>query len=283
MTRTYTYSIVNNKIIHVRKGKIMTVGYIGDTHGSLSNLDYAITWCFQHAVSTLVHVGDFWTYQGKATVDKLERLIITRSKQFNIENPLLLFIDGNHEFFPLLDINANTLQEISPHVKYIPRGMYFEIDNTVFGFLGGATSIDAQYRTNGTDWFPEESITYTQAQKLVHKVDVLVTHDSSTEVFEDIKKKHFPDSNNTCGASDRAYIDMVIYQTQPKYHIHGHHHISQVYTSSQEDFITISLSSDGNTGCAAIIREDSTIVLSPGKYHKKEGDVIISHHLHEKL
>lgn len=258
----------------------MTIGYIGDTHGSLSNLDYAITWCFQHGASILIHVGDFWTYQGEKIVSKLERLICNRSKQFNIENPQLLFIDGNHEFFPLLDINAGSIKNISDHVHYIPRGFSMEIENNIFGFLGGASSIDKMYRTPGLDWFPEESITYNQASKLSKKIDILVTHDSSTEVFEYIRHKHFNEYGiNNCGASDRSAIDMVIYNTSPKFHIHGHHHISQVYKSYKDSTITISLGSDGNPGCSAIIQEDDTILLCPGKYNKDKGDTLISHHL----
>lgn len=262
------------------KEKIMTIGYIGDTHGSLANLDYAMTWCFKHGASTMIHVGDFWTYQGKKIVNKLERLIINRSQQFNIANPKLFFIDGNHEFFPLLNIDAENLQNISDHVQYVPRGSSFVLEENTFGFLGGASSIDKQYRTTGIDWFPEESITYQQANKLSEKVDILVTHDSSTEVFEYIRQKHFGNSTiNTCGVSDRSAIDMVIYNTQPKFHIHGHHHVSQVYKSFQNGTVTISLGSDGNPGCAAIIQEDDTIRLCSGKYNKEKDDAIISHHL----
>lgn len=266
-------------MLNLKEGT-MSIGYIGDTHGSLGNLDYAMTWCFKHGVSTMIHVGDFWTYQGQKIIEKLERLIITRSKQFDIENPMLLFIDGNHEFFPLLNIDSDTPQEISKHVHYIPRGMSFDIEDTSFGFLGGASSIDKECRTQGIDWFPEESITYPQAYKLTDKVDILITHDSSTEVFEYIRQKYFTNHDiNPCGQSDRAAIDMVIYNTKPKYHVHGHHHISQVYKSFQDGTTTISLGSDGNPGCAAIIQEDETILLAPGKYSKEKGDVTISHHL----
>jgi len=86
------------------------------------------------------------------------------------------FIDGNHEYFPYLN-GISKVTEIRPNLFYVPRGTVMELDGRQIGFLGGAESIDKAWRTPGYDWFPEESIRYSDMIKLSgKKVDILVAH-----------------------------------------------------------------------------------------------------------
>ena len=53
------------------------------------------------------------------------------------------------------------------------------IGGLTVGALGGAYSVDQEYRTAGKDWWPNEEPTTSEARKLMNggPVDVLITHD----------------------------------------------------------------------------------------------------------
>ena len=63
-------------------------------------------------------------------------------------------------------------------------------DGTVEGdvmFVGGAWSIDYDWRTPGIDWWPDEELSYEELDKLITKFGqvkprVMITHDCPTEV-----------------------------------------------------------------------------------------------------
>lgn len=63
-------------------------------------------------------------------------------------------------------------------------------DGTIEGdvmYVGGAWSIDKEWRTPGIDWWPDEELSYEELDKLVTKFGqvkprVMITHDCPTEV-----------------------------------------------------------------------------------------------------
>jgi len=95
------------------------------------------------------------------------------------------FIEGNHDYMPYF----SGLNEVAPlweGLIYIPRGTVMELNGLRIGFLGGATSVDREWRTfKGTlaehGWFPEEEVFWHDCQKLLDNaggkpLDLLVTH-----------------------------------------------------------------------------------------------------------
>lgn len=101
----------------------------------------------------------------------------------------VLFVDGNHENFDLLETfpveqwNGGKVQKIKPDVIRLMRGQVFEIEgNKIFTF-GGATSIDKYMRREGVSWWPQELPTYaeldeglTNLKRYGNKVDYIITH-----------------------------------------------------------------------------------------------------------
>ena len=75
-----------------------------------------------------------------------------------------LFIDGNHDCHPMLwefpekEMFGSTVREINESIFYLERGNVYAIDGYTFLTLGGADSIDRQFRTSGFDWWETESI-----------------------------------------------------------------------------------------------------------------------------
>jgi hypothetical protein len=109
-----------------------------------------------------------------------------------------------------------------------------ELEGKLFGFLGGAESVDKAFRTEGLSWWKEERITEEDVEFLINNVgdrqlDYLITHtctDSFREKYFgvlDLKKWRLPD-----GWEDISILMMerVVKTLNPKMHIFGHMHKS---------------------------------------------------------
>lgn len=133
---------------------------IGDIHGHWYN--YALlTKNIEH---NSIQVGDFGIgFNGTYWHDRANKHHATKQHRF---------IRGNHD-------NPNMCRE--DMVGYIPDGT---IENDVM-YLGGAWSIDWQYRTEGIDWWRDEELTYRELDELISvyevvKPRVMITHDCPT-------------------------------------------------------------------------------------------------------
>lgn len=145
---------------------------MGDIHGNLGRL----LWLKDHVQpeDTVIQVGDFGVYD--YFINKLKH-------RFPNGFPCrLLFIDGNHEDFRIIRNWSKTeLTEIHKNFFYVPRGYVMEIEGELFGFLGGADSVDKAWRTVEVDWFADERVAQEDVDLLIQNIgdrtlDVLVTH-----------------------------------------------------------------------------------------------------------
>lgn len=90
-----------------------------------------------------------------------------------------LFIDGNHDCHPLIwefpkkEMFGGIVREINDSIFYLERGELYTIDGYTFLTLGGAESIDRQYRIPGVDWWATESIRVEDYQRAVDNVNQL--------------------------------------------------------------------------------------------------------------
>lgn len=70
----------------------------------------------------------------------------------------VLFVDGNHENFDLIETfpvetwKGGKVHKIRPDVIHLMRGQIFEIEGKTIFTFGGATSIDRVCRTEGRSW-----------------------------------------------------------------------------------------------------------------------------------
>jgi Icc-related predicted phosphoesterase len=145
---------------------------LGDLHGDWIKLHN-----IQEHLNTddvIIQVGDFGIYERE-----LNNLAIEFPNGFPCK---VYVIDGNHEDFNIINAwSKDELTEFHKNFFYVPRGYVMEIEGKLFGFLGGAESIDKAWRTPGVDWFAEERVSQDDVDKL-HKnvdgreLDVLVAH-----------------------------------------------------------------------------------------------------------
>lgn len=157
----------------------------GDTHGY--NDFYKLRlFANKHSELTkddyVIIAGDFGGVWNKRT---LERDL----KPFSDLPFTVLFVDGNHENFDLINAypveiwNGGKVHKIKPDIIHLMRGQVFEIEgNTIFTF-GGATSIDRDWRVEGRSWWAQELPTYEELdegfanlKRYGNKVDYIITH-----------------------------------------------------------------------------------------------------------
>lgn len=161
------------------------LAFLGDIHGSVHALRSACQYAEANGASALIQVGDLGLGPGE-----LEHL---RKKPLRFP---VYFIDGNHEYFELLQRSQPT--EITPYLWYVPRGSVLPLDGRLLGFLGGAGSIDKEYRIRARlRWDPREQIREEDVARFdaVERVDILVTHTPPYRVvdqnFDPLSKLQF--------------------------------------------------------------------------------------------
>lgn len=146
----------------------------GDIHNDFGSLNTLIN---KKNPDLVICCGDFgyWPKLGRPFSD------------IKNKNTKILWCDGNHEDHWSLK-NRNT-DELAPNVIYMPRGSTYTLpDGRTILFMGGAESIDKAIRTEGRDWFREETISNSDFRNVPNpmdtKVDIVVSHTCPEELLE---------------------------------------------------------------------------------------------------
>lgn len=160
----------------------------GDTHG-MNDFDKLNIFAGEHPELTrddfLIIAGDFGgVWYSKTLAADL--------KPYTELPFTVLFVDGNHENFDLLETfpveewHGGKVRKIKPNIIHLMRGQVFEIEGKTIFTFGGATSIDKFMRIEGLSWWPQELPTYEELDEGIanlkrykNKVDYIVTHSCS--------------------------------------------------------------------------------------------------------
>lgn len=110
----------------------------------------------------------------------------------------ICFVDGNHENhvaiskFPVRQWKGGKIHVITDNVYHLMRGQVYTIDGKKIFTMGGATSIDKDWRTPNISWWEQEIPTKRQWQiaknnldKVNWKVDYVLTHCCPTEFMSE--------------------------------------------------------------------------------------------------
>ena len=224
----------------------MKIAFMGDLHGNHRYAQKAIHYAANNGADVVIQVGDFGIWSPHNSFVNSVNEAATR------HNLQVFFVDGNHEDHPWL--NAQPIREdgfrvLHDNVAHIPRGTIWTWDGVTFMGLGGAHSVDRQWRTPGVSWFPEETLTYGQAFEAgttPHNIDIMVTHDCPTGVeIPGIEgNPHgFPAEEIALAEKHRELLGYVVERLQPKILVHGHYHVS--YSDMLDRTIIRGLDCDG--------------------------------------
>lgn len=120
-------------------------------------------------------------------------------KYFDTFKCTVCFIDGNHENFTRLnsyeicDFNGGKAHKISKNIYHLMRGEIFTLNERKIFTMGGALSIDKDYRTPGISWWEEEQISendmlnaWENLAKFDFSVDLVITHTAPNHLLSDI-------------------------------------------------------------------------------------------------
>lgn len=107
------------------------------------------------------------------------------------------------------------------------RGQVFTIEGKKFFVMGGAASIDKEYRTEGLNWWAEEIPSlremdegFANLGKVGYKVDYVITHSAPTTVLTSINPTYKTDAVT-------RYLEIVRQTVKFGWHYFGHYHIDK--------------------------------------------------------
>lgn len=110
----------------------------------------------------------------------------------------VLFVDGNHENFDLLDAypvaqwHGGKVHMIKPDIIHLMRGQVFELEGSTIFTFGGATSADRARRTEGSTWWAKELPSreeldegFANLKRYGDQVDYIITHSCGERALMD--------------------------------------------------------------------------------------------------
>lgn len=134
--------------------------------------------------------------------------------------PHYAMVAGNHRF---IRGNHDAPAACQTHSQWIPDGT---VENDMM-FIGGALSIDKEWRHEGYDWWPDEELSIAELNILVDvyaatKPRIMVTHDCpevAAMALMNRTKLDYP-------SRTRQAFQSMFEVHQPEKWLHGHWHLS---------------------------------------------------------
>jgi hypothetical protein len=205
---------------------------LGDTHGDLLHMAWAINVAQDNDVDYIIQAGDFGYWEHARSGFEFLNMLNDKLNKAGLQ---IHWIDGNHENHTKLRSDypprEDGMVEIRPNIIYIPRGTRWEWGGATFLGIGGAYSIDKHRRTEGVSWWPEEMITDDEVALCADggPVDIVISHD--VPFFVDLSPHLFAlgvtrpwkwDGNSL---TNRRQLTEVFDAVRPKKWYHGHYHL----------------------------------------------------------
>jgi hypothetical protein len=197
--------------------------YVGDTHGRLDDVKEIEAQAVKAGAKMIIQVGDFGVHFGKDC--ELSRWFNTRASGLP-----WLTCGGNHDNWPMwrelpeVNMFGGSVIELAPECYFAERGTTLTLEGEKHLFFGGAESIDKVYRTEGADWWEDETPNIKEVNNFFDtmedfKPDVVVTHDAPLRV---VIKKYNREEN----ATPRNLENVLKHGDHtPKKWYFGHHHV----------------------------------------------------------
>lgn len=197
----------------------MKILVCGDVHGEFSLFNRFLN---TERPNIVLQCGDFgyWPKFFNTTYLNMYGRRQLWQAEIKNKNTKIFWCDGNHEDHESLK-NRKT-EELWPGVYYMERGSVLVLpDGRKVLFIGGAYSIDKEYRTAGYDWFPDETITQRDIEELPDdKIDVVISHTAPIEFDVKDPRKEF----RTIPDPSRDALSFVYNKYKPKRWFFGHFH-----------------------------------------------------------
>ena len=168
----------------------------GDIHGDPGGL---LAKPFKNKLEAgdyIIVCGDFSMPCGGKSVDLQSWLDNFETKPY-----FLLFLDGNHENFDMLNalpvenFAGGRVHKIRRNVFHLMRGELFQLEGHSFFCFGGARSVDRDARIPYVSWWPEEVPSQAEfdhaldnLKKADYQVDYVLTHTAPEQLVRSAAK-----------------------------------------------------------------------------------------------
>lgn len=216
----------------------------GDWHGNGTWAQKAIQAARKAGCDTIVHVGDYGFWVPHRDGIKYLRFVHQNLEECGIT---LYWVDGNHENHDRIahyGLNREAMGDDwwahnhgwTDRIIYRGRGERWTWHDKVWMSLGGAVSVDKDMRTPGRDWWPEETLTFNQANYAARegKVDVMICHDApvgvdipgihAAEKLDDVAS-FWPKERLRASWGHRELLGAVVTEVKCDRLFHGHYHV----------------------------------------------------------
>lgn len=207
----------------------MKIRLVGDIHQEYNDFLKIVDDAHIKGIDRVVQVGDWGFGFG-------------RSGDADVIDPMLdvcpipvQMIRGNHD----------DPAEAKASTHWIPDGFTETINGTKIMYIGGASSIDKAYRTEGVSWWPDEELSVKELMDLHNvynefKPDIMITHDCPEFVTDHICGQFNKIKFNEISRTRQAFGAMHFVH-QPKYWVNGHWHVDFAKTIQDTHFVTINV------------------------------------------
>jgi hypothetical protein len=226
-------------------------------------------------VLVVIQLGDFgfaWNDPDDDRTD-LEAL----QAQLTATGQTLYFLGGNHEGYALLNAirpDRDGIRWVRRSIGYLPR-VYTTtlLSGKRLLALGGANSIDYEYRTEGRGWWPEESITPDDVTTVITagRADLMLAHDAPHHAALDqlltATNASWTDNGLAYAERGRVRMDAAFHAVAPAVFVHGHFHLHLdrrvEFHTGTASFLTrmVAMDCDSGQGPAVAIIDVATLEL----------------------
>lgn len=163
---------------------------------------------------------------------------------FNDKPWTTLWIDGNHQNFPLLysypieNWKGGQTHVLRPNVRHLCRGEIFNLNNQTFFTFGGARSVDKVYRIEGKSWWPEEIASYQEMEHGINNlerynfnIDYILAHCAPNHIVDIL----YPYENQHDTMT--SYLEHVCQRTKFNKFFCGHYHVDRSYDNQKFEIL----------------------------------------------
>lgn len=158
------------------------------------------------------------------------------------QNTKIYFVPGNHEnwdtFEEKVGRNGSHPVEIEKNIFMCPIGSTIEVSGKTILFVGGANSIDKQYRIPKVTWWEQEVLDYIDFEYIeqnVKKVDVVISH--TVPKYFNVGLQYTDKINDPT----RDILNLVHDKYKPKLWMAGHWHEFLHGTYEETEWVVLNM------------------------------------------
>lgn len=227
------------------------IAFAGDWHGNKAWALDTIDALADRGIHTIIHCGDFGVWPGRGGRHYARDV----NDQLGVRDMTLMLCPGNHEDWDVLDriqLTGNGIgmlrygvpQGTPSQIFYLARGARWTWEGIRFAALGGAVSIDREFRRLGGQnrtWWPQEACRPADVERLAAggPVDVLVCHDRPFAAPLPLQTPSWvPFYLLAESDAHRQLIQQAVNAVQPRVVVHGHYHD---YDDHSQDRIVVDM------------------------------------------